>query len=612
TATDNCDADVDVSFKEVYSDTICDNSYTITRKWTATDNCGNQTFHSQVVTIQDTTPPTFTSPDDITIYSDTICEYDSSVTQTGDVTDESDNCSTTELEATFTDKTEAGESPGEWVITRIWSLSDDCGNKAKEQIQIITVKDSITPSIIWTPVEIFLNEKGEYKLTDEDIAALTEKITDNCTPSENIEIELSPKSFNCSNTGEKTEMQIVAIDLNGNRSKIRETITVSDTISPTINEVEDISIVLKNNPCDTFVSIKYPEISFRDNCSATLKQITGLGSRESFPVGSTTETWVATDKSGNTDTLSFNVIIIPGNASPTIAPITDLTINEDQEPVSLNLSGISSGNDCLTQELSISVTSSNNTLTDSLLIDYTQGAPTAILKIVPAPNMNGETKITVTIEDSEGGTTSKTFTVTIEAVNDAPYKITSIPDQIIHASSILKIPVSPFTGHLFGDIEDEILTINITSEGNNSLPTWATLTGDMIVCTPSIADTGCVNIIAKASDAEGAFVTDTFQVCVDGFPVGINSAENKEFEIKMYPNPTSGEVTIKFSSKISNAELIITDITGKTVFNGQVNAEQEIMLNLSDNVSGIYFVRLIMDKKQIVKKLILKTNKHAR
>ncbi|MCG6190685.1 GLUG motif-containing protein, partial [Maribellus maritimus] len=59
TATDNFDTEVDIDFSEVYSDSLCDNSYTITRKWTATDNCGNKTSHTQVVTIQDTISPVF-------------------------------------------------------------------------------------------------------------------------------------------------------------------------------------------------------------------------------------------------------------------------------------------------------------------------------------------------------------------------------------------------------------------------------------------------------------------------------------------------------------------------------------------------------------------------
>ena len=57
TATDNCDADVDIVYTEVRTDGNCPDNYTLTRTWVATDNCGNSTTGTQVITVQDTTDP---------------------------------------------------------------------------------------------------------------------------------------------------------------------------------------------------------------------------------------------------------------------------------------------------------------------------------------------------------------------------------------------------------------------------------------------------------------------------------------------------------------------------------------------------------------------------
>ena len=59
TATDNCDLSPDIT----YSDSQVDN--VITRTWTATDDCGNQASCDQIITVEDTTPPTITCPDDV-------------------------------------------------------------------------------------------------------------------------------------------------------------------------------------------------------------------------------------------------------------------------------------------------------------------------------------------------------------------------------------------------------------------------------------------------------------------------------------------------------------------------------------------------------------------
>ncbi|MEZ5021000.1 MAG: hypothetical protein R2756_12960 [Bacteroidales bacterium] len=118
----------------------CEGEEIITRTWTLTDDCGNTTTHIQIITVRDTTPPTFTVPADITIYKDATCGYNSDVSITGDVTDETDNCDTS-LDATFTDAVAAGTCEGEEIITRTWTLTDDCGNTTTH-IQIITVRDT--------------------------------------------------------------------------------------------------------------------------------------------------------------------------------------------------------------------------------------------------------------------------------------------------------------------------------------------------------------------------------------------------------------------------------------------------------------------------------------
>ena len=61
TATDNCDADVQVTSAEVRTDGLCTDSYVLTRTWTATDNCNNTSTASQVITVRDITKPVLVS-----------------------------------------------------------------------------------------------------------------------------------------------------------------------------------------------------------------------------------------------------------------------------------------------------------------------------------------------------------------------------------------------------------------------------------------------------------------------------------------------------------------------------------------------------------------------
>jgi hypothetical protein len=175
---DNCDHTLNATFSDATAAGSCDGETIITRTWTLTDDCSNSTVKVQTITVKDNTPPTFTDPADITIYKDNNCNHDASVAVTGDVTDEHDNCDNT-LNAVFTDVNVAGSCIGEVIITRTWTLMDDCGNTAIPKNQIITVKDttrpvisgvSANPSILWPP---------NHKMV---LVTINYTVQDNCSP----------------------------------------------------------------------------------------------------------------------------------------------------------------------------------------------------------------------------------------------------------------------------------------------------------------------------------------------------------------------------------------------------------------------------------------------
>ena len=62
TATDNCDTNVPVSFNETIVNGACPQNKTVTRTWTATDDCGNSTSAVQVISVVDNVPPVFNQP----------------------------------------------------------------------------------------------------------------------------------------------------------------------------------------------------------------------------------------------------------------------------------------------------------------------------------------------------------------------------------------------------------------------------------------------------------------------------------------------------------------------------------------------------------------------
>src|SRR5262245_15841820 len=117
---------------------------------------------------------------------------------------------------------------------------------------------------------------------------------------------------------------------------------------------------------------------------------------------------------------------LTGNQPPTLNAINDPpAILEDAGQQTINLSGISAGPG-ETQNLSVTVTSSNPALIPTPTVNYTSPNSTGSLTYTPVANQSGSSVITVKVQD-DGGTANggidtftRTFTVHVDPVNDAP------------------------------------------------------------------------------------------------------------------------------------------------------------------------------------------------
>ena len=112
----------------------------------------------------------------------------------------------------------------------------------------------------------------------------------------------------------------------------------------------------------------------------------------------------------------------PVNQPPTLTALGGLTINEDAGSQSVSLSGISSGSATESQTLTVTATSSNPALIPNPTVSYSSPNATGSLSFTPAANANGTATITVTVNDGQtaNNTTTRTFVVTVNAVNDPP------------------------------------------------------------------------------------------------------------------------------------------------------------------------------------------------
>jgi hypothetical protein len=105
-------------------------------------------------------------------------------------------------------------------------------------------------------------------------------------------------------------------DLGGQTAQCSFTISVLDTISPTISCPGNITTNVSSGSCGQNVSYITPTRA--DNCfGSTLARIAGPSSGSNFPAGVTPVTYRVTDASGNTSQCTFSVTVVE-NVAPTI------------------------------------------------------------------------------------------------------------------------------------------------------------------------------------------------------------------------------------------------------------------------------------------------------
>ena len=204
--------------------------------------------------------------------------------------------------------------------------------------------------------------------------------------------------------------------------------------------------------------------------------------------GSATITVVLKDNGGTSnggvDTSApqmFTINVTAVNDAPTLNPLGDMTINEDAPAQTVNLSGISAGGG-ESQTLMITAVSNNTALIPNPTVNYTSPNATGSISFTPLADQNGAATITVTVNDgggtANGGvqTVTRTFNVTVSAVNDAPVNNVPGPQTVVENSALT---FSTANANLISisDVDAGVSPVRVTLTATNGTITLSTIAG---------------------------------------------------------------------------------------------------------------------------------------
>ena len=202
---------------------------------------------------------------------------------------------------------------------------------------------------------------------------------------------------------------------------------------------------------DGMVTIDYT------NNNLVIKQTAGLPSNSTFPIGTTTNTFTATDSSGNFTTTSFNVIVLD-TTRPTITcpPNTSATVTTSCFASGIALSSAQGTDNCF-------IKSVYNNAPDSFPV--------------------GVTTVTWTVADSSGNTNSCPQLVTvINNIGTAKITIAANPGTTVNAGATVTFTATATNGGTAPSYQWTKNGVNISGATASTFTTSNLANGDAIAC----------------------------------------------------------------------------------------------------------------------------------
>ncbi len=254
---------------------------------------------------------------------------------------------------------------------------------------------------------------------------------------------------------------------------------------------------------------------------------------------------------------TFILTVTSVNDLPTITPISDLTIDEDNEtgPLAFTIGDVETAASFLT----VTGTSSNPLVVPNANILFGGSGSSRTVTVTPAANQYGTVTITINVSDGTD-VSSETFVLTINSVNDAP-TITSILDT----STAQDTPTVPLA-FTISDVETPVANLQLTATSTNlSLVPLANIAIDgtgsdrTITLTPSAGQTGTTRITLTVSDG---LLTAMTQFNVDVI-AGANTPPTISAisDITINEDETTGPIAFTIGDNQTNPSSLLLQVT---------------------------------------------------
>ncbi|PWB19358.1 vWA domain-containing protein, partial [Flavobacterium sp. HTF] len=321
-ATDNCGGTVTYTKTNgVFTAGSCINSGTYTNTWIAKDVCNNSsTSFIQVITIQDTTAPTWTTAStalNMTLQCSDTAGLATAQNQSPVATD---NCGGTVTYTKTSGVFTAGSCINSGTYTNTWIAKDVCNNSSTSFIQVITIQDTTAPT--WTTAPTALNVTLQCSDTAGLATAQNQSpiATDNCSAVTYTKTSGIFIAGSCVNSGTYTNTWIANDVCNNSSTSFIQVITIQDTNAPTWTTAPTaLNVTLQCSDTAGLATAQNQSPVATDNCGGTVTYTKTSGvftAGSCVNSGTYTNTWIAKDVCNNSSTTFTQIITIEDTTAP--------------------------------------------------------------------------------------------------------------------------------------------------------------------------------------------------------------------------------------------------------------------------------------------------------
>ena len=453
--------------------------------------------------------------------------------------------------------------------------TDDGTGNTLEKTMTISIND-----VNETPTEIILNNAsiaelntlgdviGSFSTVDEDLSdSHSYSLVAGSGDTDNVSFSIQGDELLASDvfdyeTQSQYSIRVQCSDGNGGTFEkdfsiaiinVNESILVTNPVED--QEVDEYFGSIQIDLADVFEDQDDDPLTFEaisDNSDVATASISGsVLTITEVGLGSTTITLTADDNLSGETSDEFQLTVNNVNDSPVAeGTIENQNLNEGFGSKEIDISGIFSDKDA--DPLQYEALSDDETVVTVNI----NGTTLTISEVG-----NGNTDITITANDGQGGTAFVTFPATINNVNDAPIVSNTIEDLVLDEGFLTKnIDLS----NTFSDDDNDPLTIEAISEDSDVIT--VSIAGTTL--TISEIGNGSTNIVITASDGNGADISESFVITVNNVndaPKALKEIEDLTFdqgftseEIDLSNNFSDEDGDVLSYSVVSDDESVVT------------------------------------------------------